>query len=364
MKKIKSIQLSILLGFAGICLFTACKKLKPAPKSADTPSVIVSTVAGNRTQGSSDGTGTSATFFFPAGVAVDATGNLYITDAQLGLIRKITPSAVVTTLAGSGAPGNTDGTGAAASFAIPLGIAIDANGNLYIAEQGNEIIRKVTATGVVTLFAGTLDDHGLPDANIDGTGSAAGFIAPVAVAVDPGGNIIVADKFNIRKITPAAVVTTFAGNGTNSFLNGTGTSAGFSGLSGVAVDAQNNIYVADAGNNVVRKITAAGVVTTLAGSGSSSYANGTGKLASFTSLQGIAVDTHGIVYVSDASMIRRITPSGVVTTLAGSSVNRGAVDGKGDVATFNTPLGIGIDSKGNLYIADNGNNLIRKITFP
>ena len=345
-------------------MFTTCKKLKPALKSADTPSVIVSTVAGNRIQGFADGTGIAATFSAPYGVAVDATDNLYVVDANFALIRSVTLLAVVTTLAGDSTHGFADGTGAAASFGIPLGIAIDANGNLYIADLGNEVIRKVTAAGVVTTLAGTLDDHGLPDENTDGTGSAAGFIFPDAVAVGPDGNIIVGDKYNIRKITPAGAVTTFAGNGKNNLLNGTGTSAGFSSITGVAVDAQNNIYVADAGNNVVRKITAAGVVTTLAGSGVSAYANGTGKQASFTALQGIAVDKHGNVYVSDASMIRRITPFGVVATLAGSSVNRGAVDGKGDVATFSAPGGIGIDSKGNLYIADTGNNLIRKITFP
>ena len=177
----------------------------------------------------------------------------------------MTPAGVVTTLAGlAGSQGSADGTGSAARFAWPIGVAVDSTGNVYVADNGNDTIRKVTPAGVVTTLAGLAGSSG----SADGTGSAARFYGPSGVAVDSAGNVYVADtgNYTIRKVTPAGVVTTLAGlAGTEGSADGTGSAARFSYPSGVAVDSAGNVYVADTGNNTIRKVTPAGVVTTLAG---------------------------------------------------------------------------------------------------
>jgi len=278
------------------------------------------------------------------------------------------PTASLALLAGQISAGGAtlDGTAGLARFDTPIGIATDAAGNLYVAEYGGSVIRKVTAAGVVTTLAGAPRANGI----VDGTGPAARFSSPRGVAATPGGTVYVADTFNntIRQITPAGVVTTLAGSATAppGALNGTGSIARFNGPEGVAVDAAGNVYVADSGNHLIRKITPGGVVTTLAGfPGVPGSADGLAGTARFNTPLGIAVDGNGNLFVADGlnSTIRAVTPAGVVTTLAGTAGSAGAVDGVGSSARFGNRLqGLSIDATGNLYVADRSNSTVRKVT--
>jgi sugar lactone lactonase YvrE len=297
--------------------------------------------------------GTAASFYDPTGLAVDAYDYVTVADQQNNVIRNISPYDVVSTIAGNGIDSLANGNGTAAAFNFPAGIAIDSKGNFYVADTGNDLIRLITSSGVVSTIAG-----GGPIGVTNGTGAAASFNSPVGVAVDASGNIYVADAGNnlVREITPAGLVTTLAGSGAPSFANGTGTAASFNFPSGVAVDASGNVYVADMQNRLVRKITPAGVVTTFAG------ATG-GASINFKAPAGIAVDASGNVYVADegTNLISKITAAGVASTLAGSG-SMGFTNGVGTAASFNFPTGVAVDSKGNVYVADRGNNAIRLIS--
>ncbi len=331
-----------------------------------TPAGDVSTLAGTAgTVGSADATGATASFNFPRGVATDSAGNVYVADTGNHTIRKITPGGVVTTLAGAaGLTGSADATGAAASFSIPFGVATDSAGNVYVADTGNNTIRKITPAGDVSTLAGTAGTVGSTDA----TGAAASFNVSFGVAADSTGNVYVADEDNntIRKITPAGEVSTLAGTaGASGSIDATGAAARFNFPRGVATDNAGNIYVADAGNHTIRKITPAGDVSTLAGTaGVTGSADGTGAAARFNFPFGVAIDSVGNVYVADTNnhTIRKITPAGDVTTLAGSAGIRGSTDAAGTAARFSFPLGVATDSAGNVYVADVGNDTIRKIT--
>lgn len=322
------------------------------------PTHIIDTAVVSNNAGSTNGTGTAASFNRPFGIAIDAAGNLYVADEGNDLVRKISTGAVVTTLAGmAGVPGAINGMDTLASFNKPFGVAVDGSGNVYVADAGNNIIRAITPAGLVSTFAGTGKPGGA-----NGTDTAS-FNNPLSVAVDGSGNLYVADYGNdlIRKISPAGVVSTLAGSGAAGSDNGSGTAATFNLPESVAVDASGNVYVADNGNNLIRKITPDGTVSTLAGSGLAGSANGTGAAASFNSPFGIAVDATGNVYVADSgnNLIRKISPAGVVSTFAGNGA-KGAVNGS--AASFNTPSGVAVDAQGNVYVADENNNLIREIT--
>jgi sugar lactone lactonase YvrE len=246
------------------------------------------------------------------GVAVDSADNIYATYGDS--IIKISGT-TITTLAGvAGTDGYADGTGSAARFNNPQRLTVDGAGYVYVADKGNYRIRKISPAGVVTTFAGSGE---VGYAN--GTGAAAKFDEPNDVVLDNAGNLYVADTYNhcIRKISPAGVVTTFAGNGIYGYVDGTGTAAQFAAPYGVALDNAGNMYVTDYHNYRIRKISPAGVVTTLAGSGEVGYADGTGAAVKFKPTTGIAVDSIGYVYVSDYgnNRIRKISPAGVVTTL-------------------------------------------------
>ncbi|MEI6396038.1 MAG: cadherin-like beta sandwich domain-containing protein, partial [Verrucomicrobiota bacterium] len=513
---------------------------------------------GSRADGLVNGNGGAAQFSTPMGVAVDADGTVYVADRGNNCIRKITAAGDVTTLAGSAASGFTDGNGEAARFASPRGVAVDASGNVYVADYGNNCIRKITAAGEVTTLAGTNTAS-----FADGTGAAARFDGPASVAVDASGNVYVADRGNnrIRKVSSAGVVTTLAGSGAWDFADGPATSAMFKNPSSVAVDAAGYLYVADYGNNRIRKIspgplplvlarsgltgttevpaslsvtgllpgttyyyaavasnvvgtvygsfltfttlstnaslsglalsdgtlapafaantvsytasvpnettsitvtptvaqanmtvsvngtpvtsgTASGpvslaagpntitvvvtaqdgvtvrnytvavtrlpevptattlaatailstgatlnstnnpggyadaffqvgtstnegvVVSTFAGSGTGGFADGTGVAAQFYYPQGVALDADGNIYVADLSnnRIRRITPAGVVSTVAGAG-GSGYANGPGATALFSSPYGVTVDAAGNVYVSDESNNRIRKVAW-
>lgn len=318
----------------------------------------------DRGAGYFDGFRSEAGFSYPEGVAVDTGGNVYVADARNNTIRKITPTGDVTTLAGlAGSRGSVDGTRSAAQFAWPSAVAFDSGGNLYVADASNHIIRKITPAGVVTTFAGLAGVTG----SSDGTGSAARFLGPKGVATDSSGHVYVAEAGNhtIRKITPAGVVTTLAGLASyTGSTDATGTAARFNAPTGIATDSGGNVYVADRSNQTIRKITPAGVVTTLAGlAGTGGSDNGTGSAGRFWFPSGVATDTAGNVYVADdMHAIRKITSAGVVTTVAGQAASDGSSDGTGNVARFRFPRGIATDTAGNVYVADTYNHAIRKIT--
>jgi streptogramin lyase len=320
-----------------------------------TPAGVVTTLAGRvGSSGSADGTGSAARFNSLGAVAVDSAGNVYVADIGNNTIQKVTPIGtnwVVTTLAGlAGNYGGADQTGVDARFRGPAGVAVDTNGNVYVADQVNATIRKVTSAEVVTTLAGLAGSVG----NANGTGNAARFNNPTSVAVDSAGNVYVADflNFAIRQVTPAGVVATLAGL-VPSFPTG------------VAVDINGNVYVADAGDSTILKRTPAGVVTTLAGLAGADpgSVDGTGSAARFNVPYGVAVDNAGNVYVTDIGNhnLRKVTPAGVVTTVAGLAGFAGSADGTGSTARFYAPRGVAVDSAGNVYVADTFNNTIRKV---
>ena len=316
--------------------------------------------------GTNDGMGNAARFCYPFGVAVDSEGNVYVADKHNSAIRKVTPKGEVTTLAGlAGSSGTNDGLGSAARFSYPSGVAVDRTGNVYVADSGNNTIRKITPEGQVTTLAGSTGAYG----DADGTGDIAQFNGPWDLAVDEFGNVYVADvaNFTIRKVTAAGVVITLAGKaGEDGSADGTGSTARFNVPSGVALDSAGTVYVADSWNNTIRKIDPAiGVVSTLAGLGGfTNYGSmdGIGNGARFFSPSNVALDSAGNVYVTDGSnfTIRKITPAGMVTTLGGKVGSRGTYDGVGIVARFDHPCGVAVDSAGNIYIADAWNHTIRK----
>jgi hypothetical protein len=322
------------------------------------------TLAGTAgSSGSLDGTGSAARFDGPQGTAVDSAGNVYVADTANHTIRKITAGGVVSTLAGlAGNPGSADGTNSGARFNNPYGVAVDSAGTVYVADTDNSTIRKVTPGGVVTTLAGLAGFNG----STDGTNTGARFFDPCGVAVDGAGNLYVADTYNstIRKITPSGIVTTLAGSaGNTGSTNGFGSAARFNNPYGVAVDGAGNVYVADTYNSTIRKITPAGAVSTLAGlAGNFGTTDGAGPAARFFFPLGVGVDTATNVYVADedSQAIRRVTSAGVATTLAGLPGSFGSADGTGNGAQFYYPSGIAVDSAGILYVADQGNDTIRK----
>lgn len=323
----------------------------------------VTTLAGSLTNGSTDGTGSAARFNGPTGLYYSsASGDLYVADSYNYKIRKVTTSGTTSTIAGTGSYGHTDGPSSSAQFKFPSGVCEDASGNLYIADMISYSIRKINSIDIVSTYAGT-GTSGYVNSN----GPNAQFDRPQAICADNLGNLYVADRFNhcIRKISSSGNVSTFVGAGVAGFLDGTGVDARFHFPSSICIDAANNLYVGDESNQRIRKVTPAGVVTTIAGTGAIGSNDGQGSLATFSTPRGICIDSDGNIFVSDAgnNLIRKINPSGYVSTYAGSG-SAGADNGPANVASFNNPQGICIDNDNNLYIADSDNHQIRKISPP
>lgn len=324
---------------------------------------VVTTIAGTDAQaGDVDGSALVARFRRPGPVAVDGSGNAYVADLENGTIRKVSQTGAVTTLAGSpGLVGSTDGIGAAARFDFRLlyqtpanwsaGLAVDSVGNVYIADTGNHTIRKLYTTGEVTTFAGSAGLSG----STNGTGSAARFSRPTGLAIDAAGTLFVADtdNFIIRKVTSAGVVTTLAGRpGVGGDTDGMGSAARFGRVQGLAIDAAGNLFVSDSWPSI-RKVTPAGLVTTIAG-GTVGSADGLGASAQFNGPGAIAVDASGTLFVADTNncAIRKVTQAGVVTTVVGVAGSAGAQPGLLP-ASLNRVRGLALSPTGLVVTSEN-----------
>lgn len=331
-----------------------------------TPAGEVTTLAGSATAtGTTNGSGSAARFARPVGIAVDAADVLYVTDSSNHNIRKVTLAGEVTTLAGgAAAQGSTDGTGSAARFFAPVGIAAAADGTLYVTDTRNHTVRVVTPAGEVATLAGQPGDDGYADAS----GSGARFNTPGGITFDSGGQLLVADTLNhvLRQLTLAGDVSTLYGTATQAgSTDAAGDAARFDAPTALVSGTDGTIYVADSLNHTIRAISAAGEVTTLAGlADTQGISDGAAATARFRVPAGLARDAAGVLYVADSGShtIRKITPGGEVSTLAGVAGSAGSSNGGAGVARFNTPRGLAVDGDGNVYVADSGNHVIRKVT--
>ncbi len=348
-----AVLILILPTTTAIVVYLVVSKTTPTNREA---SGLVTTIAGSGSPGIEDGPALSASFSDPFGIAVDKRGNVIVADGgQSNRIRRVTVDGKVETIAGS-SEGFSNGNALQAQFNTPSGIAIDRAGNIIIADTSNNRIRKLSTDGTkVSTIAGS----GVAGFK-DGRAGEAQFDGPIGVAVDQTGNLFIADAYNdsIRKITTEGVVTTVAGTGSPGYGDGQATNAAFDTPCGVAVDKDGNVFVADTGNSAIRKISVQGEVTTIAGRAD---AGPQGTEVRLNRPVGVCVTQDGFLFISDegGSKIVRIAPEGEIRTYAGSVA--GYVDSAGGSARFNGPSSIAVDRQGVLYVADSQNYLIREI---
>ena len=327
----------------------------------------VTTLAGQAlVSGAANGTGTNALFSDPAALVVDASGNFFVADSRNHAIRKITTTGVVTTFAGQlGVAGTANGTGAAAQFNSPSGLAFDQSGNLYVSDTGNSTIRKITPARVVSTIAGVAGSSGF----LDGATGGAQFNSPLGIAVAPNGTVYVADSGNhcIRAIV-AGNVSTFAGSPQNwGSADGAGTNALFNGPVGLAFDRRTNLFVADANNDTLRKITPNRMVTTFAGAaGMDGSTDGDVTVARFRSPAELAFDQKGNLLVADSfnQTVRKIATNGIVSTVSGTAGMAGTNDGVNGAGRFFNPYGLAVGADGTLFLTDTYNELVRAVLVP
>ncbi|WP_214653056.1 T9SS type B sorting domain-containing protein [Mucilaginibacter segetis] len=337
---------------------TPITPLAPDNRGGSVPPTIfgqVTTFAGNGTTGFVNANGRNASFNTPRDVKIDAAGNLYVADAGNNAIRKITPDGTVSTFAGNGTAGYADGLGNTAQFSRPTGMTIDPDGNLFVVDQGNQLIRKISPLGLVRIYAGVPGTRGITNNTFDN---------PISISINNAGLLYVTDFNNLRiREVHDGYITAFAGGGPSGNLpsNGTGPQASFSSLWGIAIAPDNNFYVTD--SHYIRKLTPTPIVSTFAGQPLPSAYDGFGTSATFTSPKGLIFDQAQTGFVADAGnqLIRRIDANSFISKIAGGT--RGSADGIGAGASFNDPSGVCFDNNGNLYVADAGNNLIRKISY-
>ena len=347
-----------------------------AGASGDPGGGTITTIAGTGEQGFSGdgGPATSARLQLPLGVAADGQGNVYITDLGSQRVRRVSRGGIITTFAGrtSSTIDPTLGDGGPATSAqlyYPHGMAADSQGNLYIADSGNERVRIVRASGTIATYAGSGQPSSGGFSGDGGPATSARLNYPVGVAVDGQGNVYIADRDNqrVRKVSPGGTITTIAGTGVRGFSGdgGRAISAQLHSPLGVAVDGQGNIYIADSGNNRVRKVSPGGTITTFAGTGGGGFSGDGGPATSapVSNPQGVAVDRQGNVYISDASnnRVRKVSGGGTIMTVAGGGSSLGD-GGPATSAQLSSPWGVAVDGQGNVYIADYGHSRVRKVT--
>jgi len=333
----------------------------------------VSTIAGDGSQGYSGdgGPATSAVTNLPTDVVIDNSGNIYFAEITNCVVRKIATDGTISTIAGVVGNCNFDGDGGAANVAklnFPTGLAVDTNGNLYIADRNNHRIRKVDTGGIITTVAGNGTDG---DSGDGGQATAANLDNPKAVTVDATGNIYISDWYNnkIKKVNTSGIISTYAGTGNSGFSgdNGQATAAELKSPDGIAVDAAGNVYFSDRSNDRIRKIGTDGVITTVAGKGGFNAFSGDGGQATNAELNdpnGIALDATGNIYVTDRdnNRIRKIGTDGVINTIIGTGTATYNGDGQvGTATSIDGPSGIAIDNSGNIIFADYDNQRIRKL---
>lgn len=331
----------------------------------------VATLAGSGAAGFANGTGTAAVLSSPVGITANPTGNLYFTDGASSRIRMVTTSGAVSTIAGAGGSSYAEGTGSAALFHWPQALTIGAGGLLYVTDTNNHRIRSVTTGGTTAFVAGGSSAGDIPLTTGSATGTAALFRVARGIVYSPTANLLyVSDSENnkIRSVSAAGVSTTLAGQVSGGLVNGTGAAAKFNYPQGLAVDSAGNIIVADTLAHTIRKVTPAGVVSQIAGGGTTTfgqagYVDDNGTAARFNGPMAVTVDSSGVIYVADTGnhRIRKIATNGDVTTVAGNGT-AGYQDGYGTASMFNSPRGLAIGSDGRLYVTDTSNNRLRVIT--
>ena len=334
----------------------------------------ITTIAGALSGFSGDGgPARSAQLSSPQGLALDASGNLYIADTQNSRIRKVTPAGVISTFAGTGQFGYAGDGGPAtvARLNSPSDVAVDGGGNVFVADTSNGRIRKITPAGTISTVAGVAAVGPPASGGDGGPATSARLNQPRGIAIDGSGNIFIAEGsgHRVRKINPAGVISTVAGDGIAGFTGdgGPAISARLQFPQALAVDASGALFIADSRNHRIRKVTADGVISTVAGNGLFQFNEGdsVATSAALNSPAGIAVDASGTLFIADSgnSRIRRVTLNGNIATLAGTGGQGGIGDGgSATLATFNRPNGIAVDNAGNLFIADTGNSRVRKVT--
>jgi hypothetical protein len=326
------------------------------------------------------GAAATATFYKPTGVASNGYSNLYVADQANHVVRKIGYTGIITTLAGNDTAGNTGDYGPAdkARLNNPVGVAVDAFENVYIADYYSNVVRKVSTSGIITTIAGT----GVAGYSGDGgPATSAELYYPYGVAVDGSGNVYIADANNnvIRQVNAAGGITTIAGTGFGAGLGlghgaysgdgGAATNARLNFPEGVAVDNYGNVFIADANNHVIRKISTSGTISTVAGSGVRGYSGdgGAALAASLDFPSGIAADGLGNFFIADQgnNTVRKVNASGVITSYAGNGASGyGGDNGYATSAQLNAPTSVAVDGNGFVYIADHGNNVIRLVAYP
>ncbi len=346
----------------------------------NTNAQIITTFAGNGTQGYSGdgGQATDAELYTPEGAAFDAAGNLYVADYGNNVIRKINTLGIITTVAGNGygaglltgAYSGDGGQATAAELWSPEGVAIDAAGNLYFSDGYNFRIRKVNTAGIISTIAG----NGTFGYSGDGGPATAAEVRNVfGIIIDAAGNIYLGDTQNnvVRKVNTAGIITTIAGNGTSGYSGdgGQATAAQLSDPARFAFDSQGNLYIADADNDNIRKVNTAGIITTIAGTGIQGYSGDGGQAtaAELHTPDGLAIDAAGNLYISDDgnNRIRMINTMGIISTIAGDNALGGGYSGDGGPATaadLYLPVEVVFDAAGNLYISDADNYRVRKVS--